>query len=593
MAGFDVAECPNDTAARRAIYRLPDELLVEIFRHVQASISSWSQARKSRPWYILLRVCKHWSDVVRSSPALWRVIDLRGRPDLLLLKYSLTYSGDMPVDLAFTFMNESFTALTPLIAPHTRRIRTLKLDELNTITDHALATLLYHTMPMLEELFLSFHSEGHDGEDEELEPLVPDQNEDEDGDPIRYPFFWFPKADQFPRIVHLHLGRSVAFSLRFPILPSLKRLELRVCIVVGDVSIADFVKYLAQHPVLEELSISRLNVSLADGASLRLPRTLRKFELEDYPLRISGFLSKLAALPADLYVGLHRRLRYVGTDPEILSTTVHSLPGDRSVLPILTLVETITVRQIWWEEYCIIGRTPTGTTIELAADVPEHLPEPLDFLGDLRDAFGHAPVTEIRVEGHEDHKLTEEQWKRTLLAFPRLRKIAVTNTSAEEDSDASIALVKALRATKTMVDGVPLCSQLEELELAAVDAARDAELAKEIAECLTFRRSAGTPLKSLLVHLKTTWRTKKASAGSFEKREELYSSVVGPLTDVLSFEHAPHRRAMVVEEESGEDSESASGSGSTDHSSGSVSESESELEGTNSDMEASDMEASD
>lgn len=548
MRDQDISDGPY-VATRRAIHRLPAEILVEIFRNVQTGpMSTWKQSRKPRPWYSLLRVCKQWSNVVRSSPALWRVIFLTGRPDVLMLKYSLTYSGDMPVDLVVDSIHNSFATLTPLIAPHACRIRSLQFSELNTITDHALASLLYHRMPQLEELSLAFCSEGHDGKDEELEPLVPDQNEDEDGEPIRFPFFWFPKADQFPRIVNLQLGRSVAFSLRFPVLPSLRHLELRGCIVLGDLTIVDFVQYLAQHPVLERLSLSRFNVTLADGASLHLPGTLRRLELEDYPLRIAGFLSKLAPLPADLDVRLYRRLRYVDSDPETPSTAVHSLPEDRSILPILTLVETITVRQTWWEEYCIIGRTPTGETIELAAYVPEDLPEPLDYLGDLRDAFGGAPVTELRVEGHEDHKLTEEQWKRALLAFPRLRKIAVTDTSAEEDSDASTALVKALRAPDPMVDGMPLCSRLKDLELAAMERARDAELAKEIAACLTLRKSLGVPLESLLVYLKTTWHTKKVAPDHFQKREELYTSVIRPLIDELRFEHEPCGEAMVAEE---------------------------------------------
>ncbi|RDX44451.1 hypothetical protein OH76DRAFT_1487046 [Lentinus brumalis] len=544
MADADISDGLY-VATRRAIHRLPAEILVEIFRNVQTGpMSTWKQSRKPRPWYSLLRVCKQWSNVVRSSPALWRVIFLTGRPDVLMLKYSLTYSGDMPVDLVVDSIHNSFATLTPLIAPHACRIRSLQFSELNTITDHALASLLYHRMPQLEELSLAFCSEGHDGKDEELEPLVPDQNEDEDGEPIRFPFFWFPKADQFPRIVNLQLGRSVAFSLRFPVLPSLRHLELRGCIVLGDLTIVDFVQYLAQHPVLERLSLSRFNVTLADGASLRLPGTLRRLELEDYPLRIAGFLSKLAPLPADLDVRLYRRLRYVDSDPETPSTAVHSLPEDRSILPILTLVETIT-----------------------------------------RDAFGGAPVTELRVEGHEDHKFTEEQWRQALLAFPRPRKIAVTDTSAEEDSDASIALVKALRAPDPMVDGMLLCSHLKELELAAMERARDAELAKEIAACLTLRKTLGVPLESLLVYLKTTWHTKKATPDHFQKREELYTSVIRPLIDELRFEHEPCGEVMVAEETC-EDSEPASGSESTDHASDSdVSKSE-EVEGTNSDAES-------
>ncbi|RPD55224.1 hypothetical protein L227DRAFT_603650 [Lentinus tigrinus ALCF2SS1-6] len=576
----------DGTSTCRAIYRLPNEILVELFRAVQESITSSKSACgvESRQWYRLLRVCKRWSVVARSSAVLWRVIQLTGTPDIRLLKYSLTYSGDMPVDISCTYFDAPFTALTPLIAPHAHRIRSLKLDELNIIGDQALVSLLYHDMPQLEELLLSFSLDGYDGEDEELDPLDPDQDEDEDGNPVRFPFFWFPKDTQFPRIVHLHIGRSVAFPLRFPVLPSLRQLELLRCTVLGDVSSVDFVGYLAQHPVLEELSMSGLKLSLVDGAVLRLPVTLRKFTLEDFPLRVSAFLSKLAPLPVDLDVCLNRRLRYLeGTDPETPSTAMYSLPEDKSVLPILTLVVTITVRQRSWDSYCIIGRTPAGATVEIAADLPEDLLEPLDFLGDLRNAFGNAPVTELRIEGHEDNKLTEAQWKRTLLAFPQLRKIAVTDTSTEKGSDASISLMKALRSLSTISDDKPICSHLKELELAAMGATRDEQLVKEISETLTFRRSLGTPLESLLVYLKTTWRTKTASAKYFEKREALYTSVIHPLIDVLLLERAPRQAVVVVEESD------SSGSDGTDNS-GSNSE-DSEPESTDSDSE-SDEESS-
>lgn len=102
------------------------------------------------------------------------------------------------------------------------------------LTEYALASLLYHPMPALEMLLLSFWADGNDGDDE-LEPIIPDQQEDEEGDPIRYPFFWFPEVEQFPNIIDLSLGRTVAFSLHMPVLPTLKRLELTYCTILGDI----------------------------------------------------------------------------------------------------------------------------------------------------------------------------------------------------------------------------------------------------------------------------------------------------------------------------------------------------------------------
>ncbi|KAI0704652.1 hypothetical protein C8Q76DRAFT_179515 [Earliella scabrosa] len=419
------------------ILRLPNEILVEIFRHVQHMMKDLlRQRRKVTPWYQLLRVCKHWFTVARASPILWRTIELEENTDPTLLQYSLTYSGDMTVDILLQYTEDPMAPITSILSPHAHRIRALNLDELKHMTEYALASLLYHPMPALEELHVSFYSEGDDGEDE-LDPLNPDQQEDEEGDPIRYPFFWFPKAEQFPKIVELTLGRSVGFNLRMPVFPTLKRLTLSYCIVLGVVSLKDFLQYVRKHPVLEELTLRRINLALTDGSSLRLPSTLRKFSLEDFPLNIAGFLAKLSPLPTDLNVHLNRRLRYLdpNSEPETPITALYSLPRDRSVLPILSLVQSIAVLQSWWQEYELVGCTPTGTEVTLAGWLPEDPPERLDVLRDLRDAFGAAPVTELRVDGHDEHKVTADGWKQTLALFSGLRRIAVVDTKDAEDDD--------------------------------------------------------------------------------------------------------------------------------------------------------------
>ncbi|RPD55225.1 hypothetical protein L226DRAFT_493352 [Lentinus tigrinus ALCF2SS1-7] len=507
---------------RRAIHRLPNEILLEIFQYTQEMVKQMVRSRypsppkSCAPWYDLLRVCKRWSVVARGSPVLWRDIYIWKDLDTALLRYSLTFSGEMPVDVRISRAEGLLDSAMNVLAPNAHRVRSLKLLELNVSPDFSLALFLYHSMPLLEELSLGWDYEVHDRANN-LDPLNPNQQEDEEGDPIRYPFFWFPKIQQFPRLAYLSLQRTTGFSLRFPVFPTLRCLELSYCILLGDIALADFLTWLAQHPMLEELSITRVPFSLAAGSSLRLPSTLRKFTLEDFPLCISAFLSKMAPLPTDLNVRVIRRCRYLppnGT-PETPITAVYSLPLDRTILPILSLVTTVIVHMRYWDIYDIVGRTSLGTAICISAWIPEEPPEILDFLGDLRSAFEGAPVSELRVESHDDHRLSEERWRNALLAFPDLRKIAVTDTYIDCDDDymdACLYLLKALRASVPDAQGHTLCAALVVLELVADHSSRDAELAQEIAACLADRAAHGVQLdelRILLTAMEDGWITRR------------------------------------------------------------------------------------
>ncbi|KAI0708720.1 hypothetical protein C8T65DRAFT_208717 [Cerioporus squamosus] len=528
-----------------AIHRLPNEVLLEIFRHTQNEVKRMKRSPhatvKCAPWYDLLRVCKHWSTVARASPVLWRDIDLWSHLDTTLLRYSLAFSGEMPVDVRISWPVKRLTSVTDLLAPHAHRIRSLKLRELNIVTDFSLTLFLYHYMPSLEELVLQWDYEGHDGA-ENLSPLNPNQQEDEEGDPIRYPFFWFPKAEQFPRLLDMSLQRTVGFSLRFPAFATLRRLELSYCIVLGDISLAAFLTWLAQHPALEELSLIRVQFSLTIERSLRLPSTLRKFTLEDFPTYISHFLSHMAPLPADLNIHVIRRRRYLPPHsmPETPVTAVYSLPRDRAVLPILSLVQSITVRMRHWEVYNLVGRTSIGTVVGITAWLPEEPPEVVDFLGDLRSAFAGAPVSELRVEGHGENLLTEARWQSALLAFPNLRRIAITDTTVDDEDgeDACRNLLKALRAPVPHAPDEIMCPGLVALQLVTEDSDRDAELLEALAATQTARTARGAPLDEIAILLKPVeaFRGTRLSEAELLQRRAVYTQVLQSSVRILSIE---------------------------------------------------------
>ena len=509
----------------RAIDRLPNEILVEIFLDVQAKSSS------KKPWYKLLRVCRRWSAVARASPVLWRVI--RFRNDVKWLRRSLAYSGDILLDLLCTNV-DGFEPVTPRLLPHLHRIRNLQLDFLWRISDCSLASLLYHPMPALERLHLEFDPDTHEV-DEELDSLTPDVREDEEGSSIRYPFFWFPNPEQFPRLTHLSLGPCVNFSLRFPLITTLTSLKLDCC-VTSTILLDQFMdRFLAKLPTLRELELCRVDFTPSPGSALRFLPSLRKFKLEHFPLSVAGFLSSLAPLPSDMDVHLNRRLRYFGPDmdPESPVTALYSLPADRSILPILDLVETVTIHQDWFQNYSLFGTTPAGATVEIAAWVAENCPEPLDYLADVADVFKNAPVIELRVEGHDEHKMDEEQWAHALPAFPRLRRIAIVYTG-DEMHDARPGLLKALRAMPSGSSEV-LCSELQSLTLVARKPGDDAKFAAEIEECLVERSSRESRLQELCIILVRPEKSDETSP-ALQERRDVYTETLKPLVGTLRFE---------------------------------------------------------
>nr|VWO95523.1 Two-component-like hybrid sensor histidine kinase 1 [Ganoderma boninense] len=393
-------------------------------------------------------------------------------------------------------------------------------------------------MPALERLQLDFDPNTRCG-DEELDSLDPDAQEDEEGSWVRYPFFWYPNPEQFPRLTHLTLGPCVSFSLRFPAITTLTSLELECC-VTSTIPLNHFMeRFLTKFPALQELRLCRVDISPSPGSALSFIPSLCRLRLEHFPLQVASFLSSLAPLPVGMNVHLNRRPRYIGPDldPESPITALYSLPTDRSVLPVLDLVETVTIHQDWFENYSLFGTTPTGTTVEIAAWVAEDCPEPLDYLADVADAFKNAPVTELRVDGHDKHKMDEEQWAHVLLTFPHLRRVAIVDTR-EGECDARPGLLKALRSVPSGSSEV-LCAELQSLTLVAQRPRHDAEFAAEIVECLAERSVRGRRLQDLCMILVHPKKTGKKSP-TFQERQMVYTKTLKTLVGTLRFEeHKP------------------------------------------------------
>ena len=548
LRGSYLSSMAGQLSSQPFIYRLPTEILIEILLLVKDELGD----KRWHRWSRLLRVCKKWYDVLREAPILWRTIYLSKKVDREALMYSLTYSRDALINID-SFHCADMALVTSLLSPHLHRVRVLKLDDLMRINSYPTASLLYHDMPMLETLKLSFEAEVIDGDDE-LSRLDPEVEDDEEGSPTRYPFFWFPKASQFPRIVSLELGRLVALQItRFPVFTTLKKLVLDHCTVVGETSLQDFFAHLAAHPLLEEVYLNRTQFLLPNPSTkLHLPSTIRKFCVEDFPTYISHFFSSLSPIPPTVNVRLRRCCRYIGPDdgPEEPTSSTYSLPPDRSVLPILDMVDSVTITVDHWEYYTMVGRTPAPDLTLAAISAWAFEDHQMNLLEEVCDAFGRAQLTELRVDGHGIHEMDAERWMTLFRTFPGLRRIAITATAMDfvgEESDcvdARPGLLKALSipavageraADPGAAEPVP-CPGLETLVVCTMDPHEDRVLAVQLAECLESRVARGLRVEELKIMLRNWERRTPELDSEIARRKEVFTDVLAPnLVGALTF----------------------------------------------------------
>lgn len=498
-----------------SILRLPEEVLVEIFLLAQ---DPWEG-----PWYRLLWVCRRWSTVGRGAPILWREIEIRERPNVAFVEACLRNSQTIPIDVTFS-ETVDFAGSLALLAPHIGRFRRLHLAGIKDTKDAAVHRLLSETMPMLEELSLSFAASPPPRLD--LDEYSPRYGEDTEL------FMWAPRIEQFPNLQSLSLGRAVSIQGPLPVFLTLRKLEFHD-FLPAPFTLPDFARFLLQHPHLEDLSVRKYRPTLEKvRAPFALPGTLRKFSLEDNAHYAKPFLSSFY-LPPDVDVSLIRARDYMdhgdlganfsevarNLDVPGMLTVTRMLPDARYLLPILPLVSKVVVRREFESFHSIIGTTPSGNVVELSGRAPDpaesDVRDGLKLLRDLVAIFAGAPLVEICIESHGSSKIREEDWVLALNAFPTLECLSVLGTGGGE-WDARYTLLDALQSappkksrgkkkgkgsSSTLTPA--LWPQLKSLTILA-DALHkeDEELAEELAMCLKNRADRGSRLQELRLILK-------------------------------------------------------------------------------------------
>ncbi|KAI0643443.1 hypothetical protein C8Q79DRAFT_979018 [Trametes meyenii] len=535
------------SATTPPIHRLHNELLLEIFTHVRASEFA------DHEWYKLLWVCRFWANIARGSPVFWRSLSITGEWDFTwqthVFSVGLACSGSIPIDITISGTHpEQNAVVRALLLPHVSRIRALCISSMEETRDPALRALLHQKMPALRELEVQFKTK--------TRPLGRYQNQVPPEARVNKPrFLWNLDRSQFPALSRLYIGDAVSLSGSIPIFSKLKRIAISNCEAVAPSTIIEFTNFLAAHPNLEELYVSRYRPTITDMAQrLQLPTTLRKFTINDNAYYTAPFLS-LFRFPADLDVKIVRALdredfgdvEEMGFAHRHAINVQQALPTNRSVvLPILSLVDSIEAEHCRRERYILTGRTPSGHTISLEVRVAEygsHRFRTYHSFSDLVDIFRGAPAVRLSLKGSYLTKVSKSQWQNALRAFPFLEEIEIARTDSWSEYDPRLTLFKVLQQPRTQrkhraktpgeSDGHTILSRhLRTLVFAsAADHNEDEALADTLAACLESREEACVPIKR--VHLRLEHCTQPGGAYEMEdnnaRRVEVYTEALHSL----------------------------------------------------------------
>ncbi|PIL34627.1 hypothetical protein GSI_03406 [Ganoderma sinense ZZ0214-1] len=528
---------------------LRDDILAKIFAYVRFD-SEWDDS-----WYqVLLHVCQRWTAVARAAPILWTTLTIREEPKIELISMSLQLSGTLPLDVSLIQTKELSAALA-LISPHAPRLRHLSVTEVRATRDQALAAFLNQPMPNLQELELQFIPKTEPLPYFELEDARPPEDLD--------PFLWNPEINQCPHLRSLSLGRGVEIVGQLPVYYALRKLELHDRRSHTPFTTVTFVEFLSQHPHLEELSLRQYRPAIVPVPTpLSLPQTVRKFSLEDNAHYVKPFLSSFYIAPTvDLHLTRaldfmdHGDIAMDDFNNEAAHTVTQLLPDDRTLLPLLALVDRVTLSREFESRYALTARAPGpgGAVVELVGRVHDgaeaELREGLHVLEDVTSVFAAAPLVEIRVEGHGSSVLEKRHWARALRTFARLERVAVVDTAANTRWDARATLLEALRmgeqppkkdknksknknkgepgaALTVAADGPPpppaLAPQLRSLSFVSSEWDREDEsFSKELERCLQSRKSRGCQLEVLHLVLQYAWPMWKEGNNEKENRRRM------------------------------------------------------------------------
>lgn len=509
------------------INRLPVELLVEIFSHIQGMDLS-----RAFYWTDILRVCRHWFVAGSTAAKLWKNLKVTGSTNLLRTGLARSRGAEVTIEMMNLFTHPLPEA-APFVAPHLHRVRCLRLWKIPLDTIPALVQFMDNDMPALRCFFAHI--------DPQAAELI----------------FDFSPA-RFPRLEELRVSRIHIFG-DLSVFAQLRILSLTGCVrSTPMLKTATFLDALRRMENIEELVLSNIRVcdlgsaSPFAGADSVVLSKLQKFGVTHTEGPLIKQLLSTITLPASATISLSAPLQ-----GETLSGNTANinafLPKDRRCLPILTtIVEAHIV--MFSDVHSVEGYTTSpapitndGASLDFRLDVPDDgfgddlNVGPEDVIEVLRDS----PLEYVTIEV-SSAVVSQVNWRDFFAANPTLRVLDLVISedtllvsfdvifSALDPGDATAPAAHGAGADAGPSVDMVLCPKLRSLRLYGLSATPATLLDTVAASLENRRRMLGKPSEHALDDL-VLGLVDHPDELAFQEQHLAFSERLAPLVGVLDF----------------------------------------------------------
>ena len=503
--------------------QLPNEILIMIFVYSSGGRplpftdrhdgDYFKFAPEKTQWAKLMLVCRHWCDVVRATPAMWRTIDV-GK-NKAWMELALTRSKSATIDVSFS--SHFYSKDAAILEPHYHRLRSLRLRSWSPM---ALSVIPVANLVPLESLEIT-----NDPKDRILHNrkyVITDRG-------ITH--------ERLPNLRNLQVSHSDVpndplFYTR------LRKLSLRGCLIQS--SLEHFVELLSGSPNLIHLELDDFLQQLSDSGNFtgppRVLSSLQSLRLGDHrPVYSARFLARIVipaaslSITADINPDDDEEEREEETEYDTLCTIVP--PNLRDSLPQLMSV-TCARLKVMGDDF-VLECHPTALEPDETPLVSLGLissTERANWEGNLQEGiadflalFGSAPLTHFKTVGFcESDAAGPEAWGRLFRTFPSLvsLEVDINDFAVEGLLEASLASPE---------DGPVVCAALECItlhdELGCLGIDWMPVVFDPLVRCLLYRIERGARLKELRLELHGVVRV-AVREKYLSQLEDLVSNVV-------------------------------------------------------------------
>lgn len=468
----------------RSIYRLPNEVLAEIFFEVRDSLSD-------NTWMRVMSVCRLWRDIAISVPRLWSTIELdldMANEEVLLggLELVLHRSKQAPLDVTVSTRGQTLPVdkirRLNTLAKHVHRFRYVRIRTIHKESLDRISAAFAAPAPQLKTLRLGrFGSTGQHG-------------------PIAFPPMF---SLDHPKLERLHCWmlwpEAVGRTLKFIFLHAPMNQEQQQQLALA----------IARCPSLKQLTLRCVGVSpqISQPTPIPLDGDIHLRLESPSPANMFYFsLSPSVSLAIDMLTRSHKGATVFPPDirsfpqmnnlRELQISEWNTQPASRlkSIIQVTALSATENVPPFRiYRPY-----NPTYRPIASAIVILNALLHPLDLTGVKSvtiKAFDPDPFSPPGQDTHE--------WRAFFFLMPSLETLTIVN------SRASVILGALVPDSLTWMDSdgsaegnapkkkiVAMCPKLKEIVLSNIESPMSGE---EVMRMVNLRQKHGAPLKDVFV----------------------------------------------------------------------------------------------